>query len=209
MCGEVSKWGLRLVREPLLLRGVEGSAACLVPRLCLKRGPIGLHRPFFLSASVLLALCATSCGSSRQMTTNSSTELTTGYTNVTNERDSVVVEVHDTITITKTITVDRTEVGDTVRISTVTDRERVRSRDRFKAQEKKVEVRVDTVYVEKRDSTSVTTLSLDRLGTGLAQGGVFQDSGAGRASPVVLALKWIFFIIIGLIGLIVVISLKC
>ena len=33
-----SKWGLRLVREPLLLWGAEGSAACLVPRLCLKRG---------------------------------------------------------------------------------------------------------------------------------------------------------------------------
>ena len=118
------------------------------------------------------------------MTTNSSTELTTGYTNVTNERDSVVVEVHDTITITKTITVDRTEVGDTVRISTVTDRERVRSRDWFKAQETKIEVRVDTVYVEKRDSTSVTSVQ------------------GSRASPVSY-LKWAFWILIGLTALII------
>ena len=41
LCGGVSKWGLRLVREPLLRgrigAGGEGSAACLVPRLCLER----------------------------------------------------------------------------------------------------------------------------------------------------------------------------
>ena len=54
----------------------------------------------------------------------------------------------------------------------------------------KVVERTDTVYVEKRDLTSVTSFRI-------------QDSGAGRASPVVSALKWIFWILIGLIGLII------
>ena len=102
----------------------------------------------------------------------------------------MVVEVHDTLQVVTVVTVDRTEVGDTVRVSTVTDRERVRSRDRFKAQETRVEVRVDTVYIAVRDSVAVTTAA--------------SAPSAARASPVVSALKWVFWIIIAIGGLVII-----
>ena len=80
----------------------------------------------------------------------------------------MVVAVHDTMMETKTITITKNVDGD-----------------------KDVRVRVDTVYVEKRDSV----LSFK-----------FLDSGSSRASPFVSSLKWIFFIIVSLIVLIVVIK---
>lgn len=106
-------------------------------------------------------------------------------------RDSVrveqmVVAVHDTLTITKTITIRENERGDTVRLSVVTDRDR--SRSMYDVRSKKEEVRVerDTVYVERKDSVVV-----DR-------GQLTGDSS--RASPVVSALRWVFWIIVGLIA---------
>lgn len=74
--------------------------------------------------------------------------------------DSVVVqniEVHDTLRERTTITVDRNDKGDTLRQSIVTDRERVRNAADVRS--KTVDVRVvrDTVYIEKRDSTSVSS----------------------------------------------------
>ena len=126
----------------------------------------------------MIALYVTSCASSRKV--SESVNSATNYTNVTNERDSVVVEVHDTLQVVTVVTVDRTEAGDTVRVSTVTDRERVRSRDRFKVQETRVEVRVDTVYIERRDSVAVTTAA--------------SAPSAARASPWVSALRWILAI---------------
>ena len=148
-----------------------------------------------------VALLGTGCASTRSVSTNSSTELTTGYTNVTNVRDSVFVEVHDTVTVTKTVTVVLREPQepqappDTVRVSTVTDRERVRDRSAVRAQEKKVEVRVDTVYVAVRDSTSVSTVASD------------PSTSSGRAPAWLSALKWIFWIIVSLTVLIVVFKL--
>ena len=109
-------------------------------------------------------------------------------------KDSVVVEVHDTLQVVTVVTVDRNEAGDTVRVSTVTDRERVRDRSAVRAQEKKVEVRVDTVYVAVRDSVAVTTTA--------------SAPSASRASPWVSALKWIFWIIVGLSALIIIVKLK-
>lgn len=75
-------------------------------------------------------------------------------------RDSVVVqniEIHDTLREITTITVDRNDKGDTLRQSIVTDRERVRNAADVRS--KTVDVRVvrDTVYIEKRDSTSVSS----------------------------------------------------
>lgn len=104
----------------------------------------------------------------------------------------MIVEVHDTLQVVTVVTVDRTEAGDTVRVSTVTDRERVRSRDRFKAQETRVEVRVDTVYIAVRDSVAVTTAA--------------SAPSAARASPWVSALKWIFWIIVSVTVFIIVLK---
>ena len=100
------------------------------------------------------------------------------------------VELKDTLREVTTITVQTNDKGDTLKVVQITDLTRARSRDNVVAQRVKTEVRVDTVYVEKRDSTSVSSFR-------------FQDSSAGRASPFVSALKWIFWILIGLIGLII------
>ena len=73
-------------------------------------------------------------------------------------RDSFTAErvvVMDTVKEVTTITVDRNEAGDTVRVSTVTDRLRGRSRDAIATQKTKTEVRVDTIYIEKRDSIEI------------------------------------------------------
>ena len=130
----------------------------------------------------------TGCGSSRQVVSSSS-DLRVTESRSADKRDSVIVEVHDTLREVTVVTVDRTEAGDTVRVSTVTDRDRVRSRDRFKAQETKVEVRVDTVFVAVRDSVYVSQNAQ-----------ISQKS----ASPVTSALKWVFWIIVSLTVFIIV-----
>ena len=145
----------------------------------------------------MVALFVTSCASSRKAVSERVSS-TTNYTNVTNERDSVVVELHDTLTITKMITIRENEQGDTLRMTTVTERDRIR--DRAQVVNKEVEVRVvrDTVYIEHRDTTSVKEIA-----------GLARNEGTGsRASPWVSALKWIFWIIIAIGGLIIVIKVS-
>ena len=119
----------------------------------------------------------------------SNTELRASEERTMEARDSVMVEVHDSVQVVTVVTVDRTEAGDTLRVSTVTERERVRNRDRYKAQETKVEVRVDTVFVAVRDSVYVSQNAQ-----------ISQKS----ASPVTSALKWVFWIIVSLTVFIIV-----
>ena len=97
--------------------------------------------------------------------------------------EQVMVAVHDTIMETTTITVDRNETGDTVRVSTVTDRDRVRDRTGFKVHDSRVTVKRDTVYVERRDSVMV-------------QGSGVMVQGSSRASPVVRAVKWVVAVMV-------------
>ena len=108
--------------------------------------------------------------------------------------DSVVVVERDTIMEVTTITVDRNEIGDTVRVSTVTDRERVRNRDAIAVQRTKTEVQRDTVVVEKRDSVYIKNTNL--------------ANPTNKASPVVSSLKWIFWIIVAVIALIIVVRIR-
>ena len=79
------------------------------------------------------------------------------------------------------------------------------SRDNVVAQRVKTEVRVDTVYVEKRDSSLQVLGRAKRQSRATAYG--LQEDGtptiSGKLSAVSKILKWIFWIIIGLIGLIV------
>lgn len=113
-------------------------------------------------------------------------------------RDSFTAErvvVMDTVKEVTTITVDRNEAGDTVRVSTVTDRLRGRSRDAIAVQKTKTEIVRDTVIIEKRDSVDVKETLRQAQGD------------KARASPVVSALKWIFWIIIVLTGMIIVIKM--
>ena len=106
------------------------------------------------------------------------------------------VEVHDTITITRTITVQTNDKGDTLRVNTETDRERIRSKADVRRQKVKTEIVRDTVCIEKRDSVFVQTNTggFDGLTTGLA-------NPTNKKNTFVSSLKWIFWILIGLIGL--------
>jgi hypothetical protein len=104
-----------------------------------------------------------------------------------------MVTVHDTVVETKTIHIQTNEVGDTLRVVQVTERDRFR--DRAQVKNKEVEVRVvrDTVFIEKRDSVSTTT--------NLA-------NPTSRASPLTSVLKWIFWIILALIGLLIILKIR-
>ena len=114
------------------------------------------------------------------MTSSERVRERTGFSHLTNERDSVVE--HDTLVEVTTVTIRENERGETVRVSTVTDRERVR--DRALSRDSRVKIKVDTVYIERRDSTVV--LNTERR---------------AMASSWGITLKWIFVIGIALIGL--------
>ena len=164
----------------------------------------------------LSALCWTSCGSTKQISRETETRANTNYTNVTNERDSVVIAERDTLKEVTTITVQLNEIGDTVKVSTITDRTRASSRDRVRDVGIKVVERTDTVYIEKRDSiyvqnTGLTNPTDTTKGSGLSELFLCHDSGKPKRAWSLRSLlhrfratlKWIFWILIGLIGLIV------
>ena len=106
------------------------------------------------------------------------------------ERDSVALFVGDTLREVTTVTVQLGAAGDTVRVSTVTDRTRASVRDRAKAVEVRTEVRVDTVYLERRDSVYVSQKA--------------QKTQNGGVAAWVSGLRWVFWIIVALAGLILV-----
>ena len=137
------------------------------------------------------ALLGTSCGSSRKVSEVSSFR-------VQDSRDSVRVEqvmvaVHDTIMETTTIVVRENELGDTIRMMTVTDRTRSRGRDNIATYRTKVEVRTDTVYVERRDSIKIRSRPSIR-------------GGQGGGTALHRTLKWIFWIIVAIGALIIIIK---
>lgn len=140
----------------------------------------------------LVALIVSACSSSRTATSSKEQFRVEG----SEFRDSVKVEsvaVSDSVTITKTITIRENEQGDTIRMTTVTDRTRIRDRERAKDVEVKVVEKHDTVFVQKTDSVLVSNTNL--------------TNGMNRASPVVQTLKWVFWIIIALAGLIITITI--
>ncbi|MBQ7471487.1 MAG: hypothetical protein IJS97_03580 [Prevotella sp.] len=108
------------------------------------------------------------------------------YEQTDSVREQVMVAVHDTVMEVTTITVREAANGDTLRVSTVTDRVRGRSRDAIATQRTKTEVRVDTVYIEKRDSIEIRSRPSGPLKKG---------------SNLVAILKWLFAIVVALIGL--------
>ena len=142
---------------------------------------------------VLAALIVSACCSSRQTVRESST-LAAAYEKVDSVKEQVVVAERDTIREVTTITVRLNEAGDTVRVAQVTERERLRDRSRHDLATYRTEVRVDTVYIERRDSVSSSRVQ----GAGIQSGGTALHT----------TLKWVFWIIIGLIGLGVVIKIR-
>ena len=101
--------------------------------------------------------------------------------------------VCDSITETTTITIRENEQGDTIKVVQVTERDRVRDQSAIRDVREKVVVRVDTVYIERWDSVFVEQVA-GRAG----------NDGSARASPVVSALKWVFWIIIAIGGLVII-----
>ena len=127
--------------------------------------------------------------------TNASVESRVAEERITEARDSVVVELRDTLKEVTTVTVDRNDAGDTLRVTTVTDRTRASVRDRVRDVEVKIVEKIDTVYVERKDSVRVQAF----------QGSSVQ--GVARASPWVSALKWILWIIVSITVLLIIIKM--
>ena len=137
---------------------------------------------------MLVALIVSACSSSQSTAVSEFQD-----SRVQGSRDSVRVEqvmvaVHDTMMETKTITITKNVDGDTLRLTQITDRTRASAMSDVRSKKEDVRVRVDTVYVEKRDS-----VLMER----------HQTSDISHQTSI---LKWIFFIIVSLIVLIVVIK---
>ena len=138
-----------------------------------------------------------------------------------------MVAVHDTLREVTTITIRQNEAGDTVKQSVVTDRYRGRNAEAAKVDfplravelnlhDERLTVQRDTVYIEKRDSvfvqnTDLTNPTNTTKGSGLSELFLCHDSGKPNRAWSLRSLlhrfratlKWIFWILIGLIGLII------
>ena len=136
----------------------------------------------------VIALIASGCSSSR-VVRESRYGIAT-YSMRDSVSSSVVDAVHDTIREVTTVMIQLGAEGDTTFQSVVTDRERFRDRSRQDVATHRSEVRVDTVYVERRDSVLV------------------KNSNRARASPLLKNLKWILWIIIALIGVIIILKIR-
>ena len=112
----------------------------------------------------------------------------------------MVVVVVDTLKETTTITLRESDSGDTLRITTVTDRLRASTRDRYHDVQEKVIVRTDTVYIERQAQNTVAVA-----------GSSTEISPDGTIRPRGVILKWIFFILLAVIVLLVIIKIimKC
>lgn len=111
--------------------------------------------------------------------------------------DSVIVTVFDTITITKTITIRENEAGDTLRISTVTDRERVRTMAGVRSKREDVNVRKDTVYVEREAEKTVAAAGPDTE--------IDADGNLKHRTSAISLLRWVVALVVAVIVLIIVI----
>ena len=147
-------------------------------------------------ASVALLSLTTSCSTSRKATEVSSSVLTTDYTNLTDKHDSVTVIIRDTLREVTTITIRENEQGDTLRVSTVTDRERLTTRDLARATEVKIVERIDTVYIQK-DSVSVEDKKI-----GLSA----STDGGPKRSGFLTYVKWICALVCAVVVLVIVIK---
>ena len=145
-------------------------------------------------AIALVALTASACSVSRSATAVKSEELKVKSEVRDSSRvEQVMVAVRDTLKEVTTVTVQLNETGDTVKVSTVTDRTRASDRSQLRDKSEKIIVRVDTVYVERRDSVRVETPRQAR-------------GDIGRASTLSY-LKWIFWIIVSVTVLLIVIKM--
>ena len=107
--------------------------------------------------------------------------------------EQMVVVILDTLKETTTVTLRESETGDTLRITTVTNRIRASTRDRYHDAQEKLIVRTDTVYVEKQ---AQNTVAVAGSSTEIAPDGTIRPHG--------VILKWIFFILLAVIVLLII-----
>ena len=103
-------------------------------------------------------------------------------------RQTVVVE-RDTLREVTTITVQTNEKGDTVKVVQVTDLTRARNRDTSTDRQEKTVTRTDTVFIERRDSTAVSTTSVTKM----------VNQKEGFWSKLRSTLKWALALVVALI----------
>ena len=103
--------------------------------------------------------------------------------------EQMVVVILDTLKETTTVTLRESETGDT----TVTNRIRASTRDRYHDAQEKLIVRTDTVYVEKQAQNTVAVA-----------GSSTEITPDGTIRPRGVILKWIFFILLAVIVLLII-----
>lgn len=114
-------------------------------------------------------------------------------------REQVVVAVFDTVTITKTITIRENEAGDTLRMTTVTDRERVRIMAGVRSKRENVNVCKDTVYIERKAEKTVAAAGPDTE--------IDADGNLKHRTSAIILLRWVFWIIVAIITLTITITI--
>ena len=139
----------------------------------------------------MLALCVSSCSVQRTLKSDVRSQM---Y-EVTRDtvREQVMVEVHDTLREVTTITIRENERGDTLKVTQITDRDCIRSKADVRSKREVVRVERDTVYVAVRDSILVK--SEERR---------VKSSISHHTSAISHLLKWIFWILVAGIVLIVI-----
>ena len=141
----------------------------------------------------------TSCWSSRKAVSLTQTSQRLEVSDTL--REQVIVAVFDTITITKTITIRENENGDTLRMTTVTDRERIRSMSDVRSKKEDVYVRTDTVYIEREAEKTVAVAGPN---TEIDE----QGNVTKKVNRVAQTLKWLFLTLVAIIAIIILIRIK-
>ena len=103
--------------------------------------------------------------------------------------------VHDTLQEVTTITVQTNDRGDTLKVTQITDRSRLRERSDVRSKKEEVKLRVDTVYIERHDSSYAEKT--------IVAGSEYKSTWGSRFRS---TLKWIFAILCASILLIIVIK---
>lgn len=111
------------------------------------------------------------------------------------------MEHSDTLREVTTITVQLNDTGDTLKISTVTDRERIRSMSDVRSKKEDVYVRTDTVYIEKEADKTVAVVG---PGTEIDE----QGNVTKKVNRVAQTLKWLFLTLVAVIAIIILIRIK-
>ena len=140
-----------------------------------------------------LALCVSSCCTSRKaVSSQEQVRLERVSEKVDSVQEHTAVAVHDTLQEVTTITIQTNDRGDTLKITQITDRNRIRAMSDFRSKKEEVKVRVDTVYIERRDSSYAEKTIVAGSEDKSTWGGSFRST-----------LKWIIAILCASIVLII------